>query len=150
MTLTFAVLGPALNVRTFDVLSPPNLSPWTVNDDPENTISVLRFVVAVLPKTRKVFMAVVFAYILEPIDNVSVGERLDIPVGAVPVVRSAFILTLLFITTGVSVPGFIVRRFPTSIPPNPIFNPCVKVFPVTSRTFDPVSSTKNLEPTQRS
>src|SRR6056300_539834 len=121
MTLTFAVLGPAFNVNTFDVLSPSNLSPWTVREDAEKTISVLRFVVAVLPKTRKVFMAVVFAYILDPIESVSVGERLDIPLGAVPVVRRAFILTLLFITTGASAPGSIVRRFPTEIPPDPTF-----------------------------
>ena len=95
-------------------------------------------------------MAVVFAYIFDPIESVSVGERFEIPVGVVPVVRRAFILTLLLITTGASAPGSIVSKFPTDIPPAPTFRARVYVLPVTSKTFEPVSSTNRLEPTQRS
>ena len=103
------------------------------------------------PNIVSVFAAVKLTYNLFPIANVSVGAKLDIPEGAAPVVRKAFIFTLLFITTGVSVPGSIVSKFPfTTIPPGPTFSPRVYVLPFTSKTFDPVSSTKRLEPTQRS
>ena len=110
----------------------------------------MRFVVTVFPKIVSVSALVRFAYILAPIDNVSVGAKLDIPEGAAPVVRKAFIFTLLFITTGVSVRGSIVSKFPTEIPPGPTFSARVYVLPWTTKTFDPVSSTKRLEPTHRS
>ena len=102
------------------------------------------------PNIVSVFAPVRFANIFVPIENVSVGAKLDIPEGAAPVVRKAFIFTLLFITTGVNVRGSIVSKFPTEIPPGPTFSARVYVLPFTTKTFDPVSSTKRLEPTQRS
>src|SRR6056300_2059865 len=102
MALTFDAVGPDLRTSTFDVLSPPNLSAWTTRFELEKTISVVRFVVAVLPKILRVFTAVVFANIFAPMERVSVGDRLANPDGAASFVRRAFIWTLPLIVTGVS------------------------------------------------
>ena len=91
MELTFDAVGPDLSTSTLDVLSPPNLSAWITKFELEKTISVVRFVVAVFPKTLRVFTAVVFANIFAQIANVSVGIKFEIPDGAVPVVRNALI-----------------------------------------------------------
>src|SRR6056300_387211 len=123
MALTFDAVGPDLRTSTFDVLSPPNLSAWTTRFELEKTISVVRFVVAVLPKILRVFRAVVLANILAPTESVSVGDRFEIPDGAVPVVRNAFIWTFPLIVTGVAEVASNVSRLPALKPVDPRISP---------------------------
>ena len=96
----------------------------------DETTSVTKFVVATFPRIVSTFSVFTFAKIRVPIDNVSVGFKFDIPDGAGPEVRIAFIWTLLFMVTGVKVPGLIVSKPPTFIPPVPTVSLCVYIFPV--------------------
>src|SRR6056300_1230354 len=123
------VYGPDLRTSTFDVLSPPNLSAWTTRFELEKTISVVRFVVAVLPKILRVFTAVVFANIFAPMESVSAGDRFEIPDGAFPFVRRAFIWTLPLMVTGVSEVASNTRRLPALIPVDPSMRPLAYTLP---------------------
>ena len=150
MELTFDAVGPDLSTSTFDVLSPPNLSAWITKFELEKTISVVKFVVAVLPKTRRVFTAVVFANIFVPIASVSVGARFETPDGAVPVVRNAFIWTFPAIVTGVAAVASNTRRLPARKPVDPRMRPLAYTLPFAYTTFEVVSSINTFDPTQRS
>ena len=111
---------------------------------------VIRFVVIVLPKIVSVFEAVRLTYTLDPIERVSVGITLDIPEVLIPVVRKPSTFTLpLIVATSLLVGSITTISLPT-VTLEPIFIFSVNVFPNTSKTLEPVSSTKRLEPTQRS
>src|SRR5210317_541414 len=99
---------------------------------------------------RKLFIALVFANTLSPTESVSVGDKCEIPDGAVPVVRNAFIWTFPLIVTGVSEVGSNTRRLPARKPVDPSMRPLAYTLPFAYTTFEFVSSIKTFEPTQRS
>ena len=111
---------------------------------------VIRFVVIVLPKIVRVFAAVRLAYIFVPIAKVSVGNKFDIPEVFVPVVRKPSTFTLPLIVATSLLVGSITTILLPIVTFEPTFIFSVNVFPNTSKTLEPVSSTKRLEPTQRS
>ena len=78
--LTLEAAEPDLRTSAFDVpVKPPYLSACITMFENECIEFVTSSVVAVLPKTVKVFAATIFPNIFAPTDNVFVGATLAIP-----------------------------------------------------------------------